>query len=1120
MDIWRDVRRKARQRHREAVTHAKDASAAALAMAGLKAARLRVSRFTPGSIFGEGVLGALEREDRVVRLSSALEPADVPVVTSHEIGHWWLHDEPAYMIRSLEAGFGGAPFETGAERVVAYSPKERREVQADVFAQEFLLPADKLRERLVVERKRPSEVATEMGLPAPFVRMQAIRALLLPPLDEVEEDGEAGPEVPLDEHQRAAAEWDGRPLILDAGPGTGKTRTLVARIRHLLGSGVSASAILALTFSNKAAAEMVERVGKIDAEAAPQIWIGTFHAFGLELLRLHHAAAGLPQDFGILDEAGGLAILEEKLAELELDHFQNLWDPTLELRSIVRAISRAKDEMVSVEEYEAAAHATRLAAATADEVMRAEKALEVARAYRVYEDALSARGCVDFGDLVGRAVRLLKENPEVCVETRARHQFVLVDEYQDVNQASTELIDLLAECGRNVWAVADPRQSIYRFRGAAPANAANFTDRYADARRLPLGTNYRSCESVVRVFERFGATIAATPDPGTTWKAHRGRTGFVDVVHAPDLRSEATAMRDQIERLKAERGIPYERQAILARTHLCLARFGRLLQELGVPVLYLGDLFERPEIRDLLSLVSLGADPSGAGLVRVAQFPEYGATRADALRVIRESADREEDILVTLGRLDTLEGLTEQGRAGLARLACHLATVEWKTSAWTLLSNYLLEDSDYLRPLLEAEDVRSRQKLLAVYQLLKFCREHHDANKGAGGRRALLETVRRLERLDDDKAFRVVPPEADGIPAVRMLTLHASKGLEFPAVHLPQVATRYVPGPKRSVACPAPTGLSHLEIGKADHDAEEECLFFVALSRARDVLTINSASTYTGNQTCNPSKFLDRLKGTLPSGRKSAPIPALAEPIDLEPPPPATAFEERHIEIYLRCPARYRYEVVEGLGGLARKSAFLRFHGTVRQVIGWVCERAGVGTGVTPGEAVTRLRDVWSERGPVGEPFEDIYWRQAERMVRTTAAKALEGGAQIERIWSANLAGTVVTLRPDRVFEASDGAVVAQRLKTGRRSKGENDNAVWALLQDAGAAMFPGREIRLEAFYPALGETDPITPNRASLKAYAEALNRIGQGDFRSVPKDPRDCPACQFYFICTRDAG
>lgn len=206
--------------------------------------------------------------------------------------------------------------------------------------------------------------------------------------------GRPAPDPPLDPEQREAAEWDHRPLIVDAGPGTGKTRTLIARIKYLLGRGAAPSSILALTFSNKAAAEVIERSETLDPAAAPLLWAGTFHAFGLELLHLYHAAAGLPDNFEVLDEAGALGILEGLLPELDLRHFQNLWDPTLELRHILRAISRAKDEMVSDEDYAAAARTGRDAAVTPEETERAGKACEVARVYRIYRRALDERGAV------------------------------------------------------------------------------------------------------------------------------------------------------------------------------------------------------------------------------------------------------------------------------------------------------------------------------------------------------------------------------------------------------------------------------------------------------------------------------------------------------------------------------------------------------------------------------------------------------------------------------------------------------------------------------------------------------------------------------------------------------
>jgi DNA helicase II / ATP-dependent DNA helicase PcrA len=278
MDIWRDIRMQARQRRAEVeaknggpILRAADLIAAARTKAGLQ-----IDRFEPGTIYGDGVLGALEREDGFLRVAAGLNPEREIIVQAHELGHNWLHDESQFLIRNTEPAFGGQPFETGVDRVVAYSPRERREVQADVFAQEFLMPADRLRDRLVSARERPSAIAADLGLPVDFVSMQALRALLLPPLRSVAEPGSTAPATPLDKDQQEAAEWDEGPLMVDAGPGTGKTKTLVARIEYLLAKKIPPSSILALTFSNKAAAEMTERVERLNPAAAPLIWLAPF----------------------------------------------------------------------------------------------------------------------------------------------------------------------------------------------------------------------------------------------------------------------------------------------------------------------------------------------------------------------------------------------------------------------------------------------------------------------------------------------------------------------------------------------------------------------------------------------------------------------------------------------------------------------------------------------------------------------------------------------------------------------------------------------------------------------------------------------------------------------------
>ena len=700
---------------------------------------------------------------------------------------------------------------------------------------------------------------------------------------------------------------------------------------------------------------------------------------------------------------------------------------------------------------------------------------------------------------------------------RDRFKHVLVDEYQDVNFASTQLLNALTADGRGLWVVSDPRQSIYRFRGAAPANVAAFTTIYPGAQHLPLGTNYRSGDPVVKIFERFGAGIAAAPRPAATWHPHRGAVGAIDYMHAPDLASEAAGIAGQIARLKEE-GVPYRDQAVLARSHLSLARLAKHLEADGIPILYLGDLFERKEIRDLLSLVSIGAEWGGAGLVRVAQFPEYGATRADALAIIAEAKKSGEPIAAICARAASLPGLTPEGCQGLTRLAEHLADVEPYTSAWRLLSLYLFERSNYLLPLLAANDVPSQQALIAIYQLLKFCLEHQGSHAGYGERRHLLETIRRLERLDDDRAFRVVPPEADDIDAVRFMTVHACKGLEFDAVHLPVVASRYLPVAHKPSQCPAPVGLERLELEKSEHQAEEECLFFVALSRARDVLSISRADRYTPNQNCGPSKFLADLGVHLPQVRRLQQRGIAAMPAQLAPQPAKAEYEERHLQLYADCPARYRYEVVDGLTGPRDASAYLKFHGCVRRVVAWIEERRRAGESVSADEAAEQLRAEWDKRGPEGG-YEPIFWRTAEQMVRRAADLiALDDGAPLPGPWRVTLAGRQVTALPDRVTEAPGGDIVAQRIRTGRKTKNEPTKAVWAFLEAAGRAMFRGRNLRLEAFYPATGEVTPIVPDDRdkSLQMYETAIRNIERGEF--TPKTSRACPSCQFYFICTSE--
>ena len=1113
MDAWRDIRLKARDCHCQALLKNNgNRKADALFAAALEVDDLQLDHYVPGSVVSKGVYGFLDRASKMINVASGQSPQDEAVVIAHELGHYKLHRDPRNEVTALAPGLGGDPIDSGAGRVEGYSPRERKEVQADVFAGEFLCPADWLREELLARGRKPHDIAKDLGLPPGLVMNQAIRALLLPPLGAPPESGSA-PVYALDSSQLEAATWNAGPLLVDAGPGTGKTRTLVHRIQHLLDNGASPASILALTFSNKAAEEMRERLSASNAEAAIEMWVGTFHAFGLELITKYHQRIGRTMNVRILDEAGSLALLEANLIRLPLRYFQNLYEPAYELVPVLRAISRCKDELISPPAYRAAAEAARKAAVMEGDREVAGKALEVAAIYEIYEDTLKKADAVDFGDLVLLAAQILEQHADLRTEYQARFEHILVDEYQDVNSASARLLRVLSRPGADVWVVADQRQSIYRFRGAAPTNVQCFVTEFSGARRS-LGINYRSGSPVVRAFQTFAANMQASLGGGS-WTANRGNVGTIRQVVAPTVGAEAAAIRDHIEQAKAQ-GVRYSEQAILARSHLTLARITGTLEKLGIPLLYLGDLFEREEIRDLLSLLSIGAEPGGIGLVRVAQLQEYGASKDDALTVIRWAAANNLPKLEALRRVAEIPALTPQGQAGLARLAAQLDDVGPRTSPWTLLTTWLFERSAYLAPLLAATDSKAQQKLIAIYQFLKVCGEM--AADGDSTRKYLLARVRRIEALNDDRMYRAVASEASDMHGVRVLTIHGSKGLEFKAVHLPALATRYMPATRQGVRCPPPPSLAHLAIQPGDHDAEEECLFFVALSRARDFLFLTRAERYAATQNASASKFLSGLNGMAPARRSDGGAPSVKPARALCPPSPRTLYQERELSLYIQCPQRYQFETLDGLRAMRDEAPYIRFHRCVFRTIGWLEEQRAAGTPADQAAAQAQLDKEWALRGPTGHGIEAYYRASADSMVTSMVdVIGAETGAYDQGEWIVDLDGRQIAVTPDRVVIGQDGTVHVQRIRTGRKTKSDPANRIYALLRRGAAARYRGKRISTEAYYLATREAVPIPPGKEDklLAEYRDAIAEIERGEFTPAPEDARRCPNCQCYFIC-----
>ncbi len=373
--------------------------------------------------------------DGLILHENAGTPFEQAFLISHEIGHIDLGDDPdSAPAREIDPARSAEPSPVGIDRVVDYGRRQRREVQMDLFAREFLLPRAVARKLHIEDGLTASAIAERLGAPFKVVAQQLLDALLLPPI--ASSDDEVRSEQPLNPLQKAAAEHSGGAFLLEAGPGTGKTQTLTARVHWLLSQGVDPRRILLLTFSNKAAGEMAERIGRQHQEAAAAMWIGTFHAFGLDLIRRFHAELGLPRDPRMMDRTEAVELLEHEFPRLRLEHYRNLYDPTQVIADMLAAISRAKDEVADETRYAELANAMLQNAATPEEHEAAVKAQEVAQVYAVYEALKRQAHCIDFGDLVSMPVRLLEGDAAIRAHLQDQYDHVLVDEYQDVNRSS------------------------------------------------------------------------------------------------------------------------------------------------------------------------------------------------------------------------------------------------------------------------------------------------------------------------------------------------------------------------------------------------------------------------------------------------------------------------------------------------------------------------------------------------------------------------------------------------------------------------------------------------------------------------------------------------------------
>ena len=1153
-----EIRRQAQQRRREiGLELAAPVTASAVVEACLSGLGLERAFVAPGDAMLAGAIAVLNLPMLLIVQDETRTLAQQSFDAAHEIAHVWLHRASAHGGPHSCSPADVSPDSTSEtpgsalSKVDGYSPQQRRESEANVFAAELLLPGPLAEALFFGEHLTAEAIAEQLGLPAGLVQTQLAEALLLPPITDTPEEAKApasAAAVTLDASQAAAAEIPCGPLLVGAGPGTGKTKTLVGRCQFLTQTlGVPAEKILALTFSRKAASEMKQRLvaaGVGTENAGP--WVGTFHAFGLDVLRRFGTRIGLPDEIKMLDNLDAVTLLENHLAELGLDALDNLYNPAIHLGGILRQIGRAKDELCPPERYADLCRAMQISAqaerdalaarpgktlvreqdAVDKAVENAQKASEVAHCYAVYERLLVENGCLDFGDLIRRTVLLLDRHPDVLAVLRAEYPQVLADEYQDVNRACARLVRQLAgEGAAGLWAVGDHRQSIYQFQGASPANVAAFERDYPSGRRLELGVNYRSRQPIV---ETFSKAAASADTEFTPWLSHRGSAESgaypaVTLAVSPDDAGQALGIAGAIQALVGA-GWEYRSQAILCRTHSQAEALAASLSQLDVPVLYLGALLERPEVKDLLCLLSLLVDPAGSALARVAAWPEYAVPQAESLALLTQI--RREEIPL----LDAL--CDDRLHPGLVRLGRHLAELEtMDDDPAALLRHYLFGLSAYLHRLAERAPkpfVQIGQRL-AIHQLLGLAVGFDKriitpkSQSGPPGRvREFLAHLRRLSAAGASPRG-TLPPEAEALNAVRLLTAHAAKGLEFPVVFVPNLSVGQFPARGRHDGIPEPPGLAET-CGEALD--EEACLFFVALSRAREHLILSRTETSRSSEKpVAPSPLLACLAPLPETLWPAGAAPSDAAPDEIFAPlSPLPEYSQSALESYLRCPRQYYYAQVLKLPGAFLGGGYPQFLHCVRSALNWQEDQKAKGEIVTEGALWERLQTVWADSGPTGHLHEQKYLAAARQMLGHAGKLASDTEEKADtRTLKATLSNCRVSVRPDVLrFDAADGSVVVARRLTGKPGKDDHTDKRLALYRRAATETHPDKPIHLALHYLADGVSVPLPAPETKqqvkwegdrIAKYEKAASGIQLGLFGAEPGD--ECAKCAYSLLC-----
>lgn len=738
----------------------------------------------------------------------------------------------------------------------------------------------------------------------------------------------------LNREQKEAVTTTEGPLLIIAGAGTGKTTVIARRIAYIIEKKLAKpSEILALTFTDKAAGEMEERVDQLVPYGFIDTWISTFHAFGDRVLRDNALDIGLSPDFKILSRPQQVLFFQQNLFKFNLDYYRPLSNPTKFISAILSFFSRLKDENILPDEFVRKLKTQSSKLKTKEEKEESKKLEELANAFTVYEDLKTKAGLLDFGDQVTKTIELFIKRPKILKTYQSNFKYILVDEYQDTNYAQNELVKLIPSSHKNICVVGDDDQSIYKFRGAAISNIMEFKKTYPKAKQVVLTQNYRSTQLILDGAYR----LIRHNDPDRlevqnnivkklkSTKINPGK--LPQEIFADTISQEADLVATEIKKLtsKNQKAVyTYRDFAILVRANSQADPYLRALNMKGIPHKFVGSsgLYRQEEVTNLISFLTAITDfEDSLNLYNLAISEIYSLPPEDAIKLTSYAKRKTRSLYYIFKNIDSITTgdleISEESKSIIKKIIEDLNTainLSKNQSAGKVLYDFL-KRTGYLTHLDRKGGIEGQIKIQNIAKFFDKIQEFEQIAK-ADSPSQFIDYLESIRQAGDDPATVEFDPDLD---AVNVMTVHGAKGLEFPVVFMVNLVSDRFPARSRSEAIEVPEQMIRETLPSGDwHIQEERRLFYVGITRAKDLLYFAWSRDIGGRRIKKLSPFvleaLDKVKSDA-SLAKLSPLEKIEKFAPMPQKNIQTAFfdvdtlklTQGSLDDYLTCAFKYRY---------------------------------------------------------------------------------------------------------------------------------------------------------------------------------------------------------------------